>query len=136
LLKNTEVFYSDLITEILNRGSGNTLRNANPTLKRRIREEPEDDGAQVINTAIVDHATTPAEQLEELELSIQQTDHLFSLPLYTQELGLLPVYESFDFQCNFGLEQTPSPSSSSNPNLGLNFSPLDGAYVNGVLFTF
>ncbi|KAJ7631671.1 fungal-specific transcription factor domain-containing protein [Mycena polygramma] len=115
-LKVTQHCCSDLITEMLNRASqnaphGNSLR---PSLKRPIPEDGEDDRSPV-------SATTAILQLEQLEHSIQQTDHLFSLPLYTQELGVLPIYESLDFQFNF------RPLS---PGFGLP-SSLDEAYPTG-----
>jgi len=115
----------DLITEMLNRASGNTPHASLPqtSLKRRI---PDEDDPPIANLP----ATTAVQQLEDLELSIQQTDHLFSLPLSTEELGLLPVYESFDFQFNFDLHQTPPSPPSSNSSSGP-FSTLNGAYVNG-----
>ncbi|KAJ6617464.1 fungal-specific transcription factor domain-containing protein [Mycena sp. CBHHK59/15] len=47
---------------------------------------------------------TIAQQIQELELSIQETDHLFSLPLHTEELGRLPIYDSFDYDFNFPTE--------------------------------
>ncbi|KAJ7447184.1 hypothetical protein FB451DRAFT_1375679 [Mycena latifolia] len=46
-------------------------------------------------------AMSVAQQLAALELSIQETDHLFSLPLHTDELGRLPIYDSFDYEFTF-----------------------------------
>ncbi|KAJ6541638.1 fungal-specific transcription factor domain-containing protein [Mycena capillaripes] len=110
----------DVITEMLNRASGNTPQgnSRRMLLKRPMPEDAEDDHAPL-------PTATAARQLEQLELSIQQTDHLFSLPLYTQELGLLPVYESFDFQLTFNPLQTPPPHLSSE----FGFSSLDEAYA-------
>jgi len=115
----------DIIAEILNRGSGNTPRSSNPSLKRPIPEDIENDldnNANAPRQRLSD--TTAAQQLEQLELSIKQTDHLFALPLYTQELGVLPIYESFDFQFSFDPHQTPSPPSS-NSSSGFRFSSTD-----------
>ncbi|KAF7347215.1 Zn(2)-C6 fungal-type domain-containing protein [Mycena venus] len=107
----------DMITEMLNRACGDTLGTLpQRSLKRRVPDDAEDSGSQ---------ATPAVRQLEDLELSIRQTDHLFSLPLYTQELGLLPIYESFDFQFSFDPHQLSS-SSSSNSDSALGFMPLDG----------
>ncbi|KAJ7239775.1 fungal-specific transcription factor domain-containing protein [Mycena haematopus] len=122
----------DMITEMLNRASGNTLESLpKMSMKRRIPDGAEDDDVY----APIARTTTTAsavQQLEDLELSIQQTDHLFSLPLSTQELGLLPIYESFDFQFDFDPLQTPSPSlSATTNNPGLGFLPHERAYVNG-----
>ncbi|KAJ7626546.1 fungal-specific transcription factor domain-containing protein [Mycena polygramma] len=116
--------HCDLITEILNRGSGNTVRTAHPGLKRPMAEEAHRDG--VVNVPPRAATPTAVEQLEQLQLSIQETDHLFSLPLYTQELGLLPVYEPFDFQYNYNEHQAPS-----HPDAGLDFSQLDGVFGMG-----
>ncbi|KAF7347202.1 Fungal-trans domain-containing protein [Mycena venus] len=41
------------------------------------------------------------QQMVALERSMRDTDHLFSLPLLTQELGCLPVYQSFEYQPTF-----------------------------------
>ncbi|KAJ7447164.1 fungal-specific transcription factor domain-containing protein [Mycena latifolia] len=46
-------------------------------------------------------AMSVAQQLAALELSIQETDHLSSLPLHTDELGRLPVYDLFDYEFTF-----------------------------------
>ncbi|KAJ7631675.1 hypothetical protein DFH06DRAFT_1223841, partial [Mycena polygramma] len=121
-LKNTEIYSSDLIAEIFNRGSGNIPRTTNPTLKRSAPQD-EDCGS---NT----NAPSPDEQLEQLERSIKQTDHLFSLPLYTQELGLLPVYESFDFQFNLDPNQVP-PLPTDFPDSGFAFLPVDASMAFG-----
>ncbi|KAJ7842226.1 fungal-specific transcription factor domain-containing protein [Mycena olivaceomarginata] len=121
----------DMITEMLNRASGSTpLANLpQASLKRRIPDDSGDDDVH----AHLPTATTTVQQLEDLELSIQQTDHLFSLPLSTQQLGQLSIYDSFDFDFQFSFDplQTPSSQSSNNSSSGLAFLPLDGAYVNG-----
>ncbi|KAJ6601088.1 fungal-specific transcription factor domain-containing protein [Mycena vulgaris] len=46
-------------------------------------------------------ASSVAHQIHALELSIQETEHLFSLPLHTEELGRLPIYDSFDYEFTF-----------------------------------
>ncbi|KAJ6479238.1 fungal-specific transcription factor domain-containing protein [Mycena vitilis] len=106
----------DLIAEIFNRGSGNIPGTTNPGLKRPAPQD-EDCGS---NT----NAPSPDEQLEQLERSIKQTDHLFCLPLYTQELGLLPVYESFDFRFNLDPNQVP-PVPTDIPDSEFAFLPVD-----------
>ncbi|KAJ7842224.1 hypothetical protein B0H14DRAFT_2781286 [Mycena olivaceomarginata] len=113
----------DVITEILNRGSGNTPHSANPLLKRPVPEDVDND-SESSNKRFP--ATSAAQQLEELELSIKETDHLFSLPLYTEELGHLPVgYESFDFQFNFDPHHGPASTSGSD----FVFDPPGPAYA-------
>ncbi|KAF8215713.1 fungal-specific transcription factor domain-containing protein [Mycena galopus ATCC 62051] len=121
----------DMITEMLNRANGNTPLGSLPrtSLKRRLPADAEDDdvGSHTARRMATTTATA-GQELEDLERSIQQTDHLFALPLSTQELGLLPIYESFDFQFNFDLLETPS----SNPNSGLGFLSQGGAhYLDG-----
>ncbi|KAJ6541636.1 fungal-specific transcription factor domain-containing protein [Mycena capillaripes] len=108
----------DLLAEIINRGSGKISRSMHPALKRPIHGDAESDDAIDTTTE-----ATVVEQLEKLERSIQQTDHLFSLPLYTQELGLLPVYESFDFQLD--LNQHPQPESSNSGSGFILTPPLE-----------
>ncbi|KAJ7146438.1 fungal-specific transcription factor domain-containing protein [Mycena epipterygia] len=123
----------DIITEMLNRGTGNVPQphSLQPSLKR-VRD-PEDDAADSavmhsdMRAPIAPHSTeSAAQQLEQLELSIQQTNHLFSLPLYTQELGLLPVYESFDFDYNFDQHHMPTGAEP-----GFRYSPPNGSYSDG-----
>ncbi|KAJ6479236.1 fungal-specific transcription factor domain-containing protein [Mycena vitilis] len=111
----------DFITEMLNRDHKNTPHgdDLRPSLKRPIPEDGHDDCSPASFPA-----PTAIQQLQQLEHSMQQTDHLFSLPLYTQELGVLPIYESFDFQFNF------RPLS---PEFGLS-SSLDEAYPIGLHF--
>ncbi|KAJ7157327.1 fungal-specific transcription factor domain-containing protein [Mycena filopes] len=75
----------DAITEMLNRAIGtNPQITAQPSLKR---PHP---------PAVEDEHESQSAQLEQLERSLQETNHLFALPMSTHELGVLPVYESFD----------------------------------------
>ncbi|KAJ7157352.1 fungal-specific transcription factor domain-containing protein [Mycena filopes] len=46
-------------------------------------------------------ARSVTQQMHALERSMEETDHLFSLPLHTEELGRLPIYDSFDYQFTF-----------------------------------
>ncbi|KAJ6453213.1 fungal-specific transcription factor domain-containing protein [Mycena vitilis] len=117
--------HCDLITEILNRGSGNTVRTTHPGLKRPVAEE-EAHAHGVVNMPPRAPTPTAVEQLERLQLSIQETDHLFALPLYTQELGLLPVYEPFDFKYNHTEHRTPF-----HLDAGFDFTQLDGTFEMG-----
>ncbi|KAJ7862441.1 fungal-specific transcription factor domain-containing protein [Mycena leptocephala] len=50
---------------------------------------------------ITDSSDSVAHQMQALERSIEETGHLFSLPLHTEELGRLPVYDSFDYEFTF-----------------------------------
>ncbi|KAJ7150041.1 fungal-specific transcription factor domain-containing protein [Mycena crocata] len=95
----------DIINAMLNMGK---YTSAEPGLKRPRREE-----AVVSSNAPEIHQPRPREgrpiagpsrvmsvtqQIQALELSIQETEHPFALPLRTEELGRLPVYESFGYQ--------------------------------------
>ncbi|KAJ7089032.1 fungal-specific transcription factor domain-containing protein [Mycena crocata] len=42
-------------------------------------------------------AASMVQQIQALELSMQEPDPVFSLPLHTEELGRLPIYDSFDY---------------------------------------
>ncbi|KAJ7292602.1 fungal-specific transcription factor domain-containing protein [Mycena rebaudengoi] len=69
---------------------------------------------------------TIAQQIQELELSIQQTDNLFSLPLHTDELGRLPVYDSFDYNFNFPPADTQQQQYQTTAQVysdAMSFSP-------------
>ncbi|KAJ6541604.1 fungal-specific transcription factor domain-containing protein [Mycena capillaripes] len=48
-----------------------------------------------------DPTASADEQIQELERSMEETGNLFSLPLHTEELGRLPVYDSFDYEFTF-----------------------------------
>ncbi|KAJ7857541.1 fungal-specific transcription factor domain-containing protein [Mycena leptocephala] len=41
------------------------------------------------------------QQIQELERSLQETQHLFALPIRTDELGRLPVYDPFQYEFTF-----------------------------------
>lgn len=66
--------------------------------------------------------------MQELELSIQETSHLFSLPLHTEELGRLPVYDSFDYALSFESGGIPHQPQS---NLESPYGPVDPALLYG-----
>ncbi|KAJ7672018.1 fungal-specific transcription factor domain-containing protein [Mycena rosella] len=57
------------------------------------------------------NALSVAQQIQALELSVQETDHLFALPLHTADLGRLPIYDSFDYNFTFQLSDILSQSS-------------------------
>ncbi|KAJ7671998.1 fungal-specific transcription factor domain-containing protein [Mycena rosella] len=54
-----------------------------------------------------------AQQIQALEISVQETDHLFSLPLHTADLGRLPIYDSDSFEYNFTFQSSDIRSQSS-----------------------
>ncbi|KAJ7479527.1 fungal-specific transcription factor domain-containing protein [Mycena latifolia] len=62
------------------------------------------------------------QQIEALELSIRESDHLFSLPLHTEELGRLPIYDSFDYQFTFkhDIQYQPQSDPRYDDTFGLN----------------
>ncbi|KAJ7089490.1 fungal-specific transcription factor domain-containing protein [Mycena crocata] len=66
------------------------------------------------------------QQLQALERSMQETDHLFSLPLHTEELGRLPVYDSFNYDFGFQLENLHYLPQSHLRDQGA--VPLDHGY--------
>jgi hypothetical protein len=50
---------------------------------------------------------------------IQETDHLFSLPLFTEDLGRLPVYDPFDYEPTFQPNEfEPDPLYNVDSALG------------------
>ncbi|KAJ6481055.1 fungal-specific transcription factor domain-containing protein [Mycena sanguinolenta] len=59
--------------------------------------------------------TTPdssAQQMQALNRPIPETDYLLSLPLLSEELGRLPVYNSFGYQPTLQLNELPYPAQS------------------------
>jgi hypothetical protein len=72
-------------------------------------------------------------QNQEPQLSTQQKDNLFSLPLYTNELGQLSAYESFGY--NFGF-QPPHAQYQPQSHLSSETTPMPefGEYPTHVTF--
>ncbi|KAJ6570907.1 fungal-specific transcription factor domain-containing protein [Mycena vulgaris] len=95
----------DIISAMLNIGK---YTSDAPSLKRPrdIEEEPTSrdvslnplDDRPIAGSSRV---MSTAQQIQALEISIQETEHLFSLPLHTEELGRLPIYDSFDYEFTF-----------------------------------
>ncbi|KAJ7110773.1 hypothetical protein C8R43DRAFT_1159861 [Mycena crocata] len=89
----------DVITAMLNIGKYTSMA---PSLKRtRDAKEVSSSSSSelLLNSAeqrpiAGSRVISATRQIQALELSIQQTDHLFSLPIHTEELGRLPVYNS------------------------------------------
>ncbi|KAJ7447185.1 fungal-specific transcription factor domain-containing protein [Mycena latifolia] len=98
----------DIIAAMLNIGK---YTSDGPSLKRprEMEEITTSHGAsEVLLTHPEEHPVAgtsevmfATQQIEALELSIRETDHLFSLPLSTEELGCLPIYDSFDYEFTF-----------------------------------
>ncbi|KAJ7144802.1 fungal-specific transcription factor domain-containing protein [Mycena crocata] len=97
----------DIISAMLNLGK---YTSDGSSLKRP-RDAEEDSLSPVTSDLVLNkkrpiagssRAMSVDQQIQALERSIQETDHLFSLPLRTEELGRLPVYDSFDY--DFGFE--------------------------------
>ncbi|KAF7308747.1 Fungal-trans domain-containing protein [Mycena kentingensis (nom. inval.)] len=109
--------YYDIINAVLNIGRLSTQKMREKRQEKRSRDEGEeggDSGAFASPTSTSTNnpgpdssqaapgeslpATTPPsvdEQLDDLQRSMQETEHLFSLPFHTDELGRLPVYSSW-----------------------------------------
>ncbi|KAJ7447186.1 fungal-specific transcription factor domain-containing protein [Mycena latifolia] len=98
----------DIISAMLNIGK---YTSDIPSLKRPRNMEGATTSPDISDTSLdppedrpiagTSRALSVAQQIAALELSIQETDHLFSLPLRTEELGCLPIYDSFDYQFTF-----------------------------------
>ncbi|KAJ7083927.1 fungal-specific transcription factor domain-containing protein [Mycena crocata] len=94
---------ADILTAMLNIGK---YTSSTPSLKRPrdnvdapiSQPSPFPDAPEPRPIAGSSRVMSPTQQIEALELSIQETDHLFSLPLHTDELGRLPIYNSFDYE--------------------------------------
>ncbi|KAJ7451686.1 fungal-specific transcription factor domain-containing protein [Mycena latifolia] len=77
-------------------------------------------------------AMSVAQQIEALEISIQETDHLFSLPLRTEELGRLPIYDSFDYQFTFQSDDIRYPPQSYlDFQIDETLAPIDQEFLRG-----
>ncbi|KAJ7447187.1 fungal-specific transcription factor domain-containing protein [Mycena latifolia] len=77
-------------------------------------------------------AMSVAQQIKVLELSIQETEHLFSLPLHTEELGRLPIYDSFDYKFTFQSADVQYQPESHLDSQDEMFGPIDLQFLYGV----
>jgi hypothetical protein len=110
----------DIIDALLNIG-----QSASNAHLKRLRDDEDDVSAPPnvpeisVHTAkvpITGSSTLVAQQMQELERSIEETGHLFSLPLHTEELGRLPVYDSFHYEFTFNSNDIHyQPQSYLNP---------------------
>ncbi|KAF7347198.1 Fungal-trans domain-containing protein [Mycena venus] len=84
----------DIISAMLNIGK--------QSLKRpREAEEPSASPNVPEVTLNLPEASTAGQRMLAVTRSVQDSDPLFSLPLLTEELGRLPVYDSFDYEPTF-----------------------------------
>ncbi|KAF7347109.1 Fungal-trans domain-containing protein [Mycena venus] len=123
----------DIIAAMLNIGR---YTSQSHSLKRMREEEevmpaPLETPEDLPKRSNPQHYQKMQQRMQALERSIQDTDHLFSLPLHTQELGRLPVYQSFDYQPAFQstepLHYMPRSHFDSRPdpmNSTYGFDPL------------
>ncbi|KAJ7752558.1 hypothetical protein B0H16DRAFT_1545780 [Mycena metata] len=75
------------------------------------------------STATLTDATA-TDQLEALEASIAATNHLFALPLHSEELGRLPVYEVWGYGGGYGQQFN---AAGNEMDLERSMSPLSGS---------
>jgi hypothetical protein len=72
------------------------------------------------------------QQIQELERSLQETQHLFALPIRTDELGRLPVHDpfqyefTFHYQPDFGIAQ--AASGMLQPKFSHTVDPMTGNF--------
>ncbi|KAJ7360917.1 fungal-specific transcription factor domain-containing protein [Mycena albidolilacea] len=91
---------------------------------KRSREVEEIPTSPTIDDSLDIKGSMPGHSARRLQLpeyrSIQDTDNLFSLPIFTEELGRLPVYDSFDYEPRFQPNELHYPPRSyldSDPDL-------------------
>ncbi|KAJ7631697.1 fungal-specific transcription factor domain-containing protein [Mycena polygramma] len=102
---------SDIISALLDIGK----HTSDARSLKRPRDVEEDNAPDVSRGADTPPITPGSsisveDQIQALERSIEETSHLFSLPLHTEELGRLPVYDSFAYESTFKSFDTPYPS--------------------------
>ncbi|KAJ7617304.1 fungal-specific transcription factor domain-containing protein [Roridomyces roridus] len=94
---------SDILSALLNHGSGGP-----------VVPSPSPDSEPVFHPHPYDYTVSSISQQrrQELELSAQEPSHLFALPVHTEELGALPIYDSFEYAFDETLRayrQSPPP---------------------------
>ncbi|KAF7347206.1 Fungal-trans domain-containing protein [Mycena venus] len=107
----------DIISAMLNIGK---YASQSHSLKRPREGEEVPTPANSSETSTDPVEGSIPQQMLALERSIQETGHLFSLPLLTEELGRLPVYDSFDYEPTFQLNELhylPRSHLDSAPDL-------------------
>ncbi|KAJ7643597.1 fungal-specific transcription factor domain-containing protein [Roridomyces roridus] len=88
----------DMVTEVLDRSSENPSQTGPSTAYMPSPIPPLKRGRHAEDETNAEEPTTSVhQQLEQLEQSIRDTDDHFAFPFSTEELGLLPMYQSFDF---------------------------------------
>ncbi|KAJ7052275.1 fungal-specific transcription factor domain-containing protein [Mycena amicta] len=91
--------YCDILTAVLNIGR-HTSEITRTKRSRPQEEEPRSPSQSVsLRTSLSSPVpeSSVVKQLQVLQRSIQDTEHLFTLPLRTDELGRLPVHSSWTF---------------------------------------
>ncbi|KAJ7146469.1 hypothetical protein C8R44DRAFT_724248 [Mycena epipterygia] len=105
-----------------------------PSLKRA--RDPEEAIPPAFISIPEEHGTdgsmSAAEKIKALEFSIQETAHLFALPLHTEELGRLAVYDSFDYEFPFQPNDIHyQPQSHLDPQYGSMAGPIEPGLLYG-----
>ncbi|KAJ7146447.1 fungal-specific transcription factor domain-containing protein [Mycena epipterygia] len=127
----------DIISAMLNLGK---YTSDGPSLKRtRDPEEhiPPPHVSQISLNEPEEYVTagsmTVTEKLQALQLSIRETDHLFALPLHTEELGRLAVYDSFNYEFPFQPNDMHYQSQSHLPHqYGGLAGPIEPELIYGI----
>ncbi|KAJ6457379.1 fungal-specific transcription factor domain-containing protein [Mycena sanguinolenta] len=99
----------DIISAMLNIGKQSLKR------PREVEEITASSNVPDASRNLPKGLTTPdslAQQMQALNSPIPETDYLLSLPLLTEELGRLPIYNSFGYQPTFQLNELPYPAQS------------------------
>ncbi|KAJ7032431.1 fungal-specific transcription factor domain-containing protein [Mycena alexandri] len=73
-------------------------RNSDPGLSTLTDPSTFTDPPPVADASTLTNLPNLTQQMRALEDSLAATNHLFSLPLNTEELGRLPVYDAFNYQ--------------------------------------
>ncbi|KAJ6479254.1 fungal-specific transcription factor domain-containing protein [Mycena vitilis] len=126
---------SDIISALLD--TGKHTSDVRPFKRPRDTEEDDVDVSCESDTPGSEPPITPSsstsveDQIHALERSIEETSHLFSLPLHTEELGRLPVYDSFDYEFTFKSSETQYPSRL---HLDPQYETLHGAHPTDPMF--
>ncbi|KAF7337119.1 Fungal-trans domain-containing protein [Mycena venus] len=100
----------DIISALLNIGKYTSDAQSLKRGRDMEEEPPSSDESEACHHPLQGSKSSTPELLA-LERSIQETDHLFSLPLLTEELGRLPVYDSFDYEPTFQSNEDHQPQS-------------------------
>ncbi|KAJ7045258.1 fungal-specific transcription factor domain-containing protein [Mycena alexandri] len=134
----------DIISAMLNIGKYTASIDTPSTKRARANDDadatavPPSSGHSsdtTVSVGVVDSSPAPepisisvTQQMQALERSFQETENLFSLPLRTDELGRLPIYDSFDYQfTDYGLDFQNVEAPPLQPEM---FSPAMGGSIS------